>query len=399
METELVARLFSFSFSEAEKQSILLEEEDVAFSKEECIRSLFGKVHGYRKANFAGLKNTLSSIWPISDPFILRELGFNLFQFVFTNQEDKHKVLNGKRWSFDKQFIVLKEWHEGMEAKKEPFNLIDIWVQVWNLPHHWISHETGLKIRKMFKKVVDVSIPETGSLRGRHVKVLEKLDLNSPLPRGTCLKLGGKSVWVDFRYENLQHFCFYCGLVGHVDRICNTKKEDQKTNSVKDGQYGEWLKAEEIPLPKKANPAYQNFHTINPSHDMHTYEGEPEANPISHLSPVNSQPLIKPHKTDTQPKLSHSQTLSPTATKNNPTIKQLLCVEQNITPPKIKALTSTTPFPSGPLTKTTDSRIEMLHQSQEMVFPFNSDDLVSIPIIAETVRCPLKDISNSRGSV
>lgn len=53
------------------------------------------------------------------------------------------------------------------------------------------------------------------SKEGRWLKIFAEIDLNKPMMRGTKLKLDNESVWVDFRYEHLPIFCFYCGVIGH----------------------------------------------------------------------------------------------------------------------------------------------------------------------------------------
>lgn len=72
----------------------------------------------------------LSSIWAGTEPEKIREMGINLYQFVFANQEEKLRVLNGKAWTFDSHFLLLKPWYEGIDFQKENFNRIFLWVQV-----------------------------------------------------------------------------------------------------------------------------------------------------------------------------------------------------------------------------------------------------------------------------
>ncbi|KAK6114965.1 hypothetical protein DH2020_007234 [Rehmannia glutinosa] len=134
MESDIALKLQKFSLSVKEQLGVDIEDEDIVKSKDECKRSLFGKVLGNKKVNYTGLKNTMLSVWPIEEPFVLRELVFNLFQFVFRNKEDLMRVVEGRVWSFDSQWIILKEWKEGLNIKEEKFVEVDLWVQVWNLP-------------------------------------------------------------------------------------------------------------------------------------------------------------------------------------------------------------------------------------------------------------------------
>lgn len=128
MELEILERLNRFQLGETEEGGFQLDSADVATSIEESSRSLIGKVFGDKRANFTGLKNMLGALWVGSGPVKVREMGVNLYQFVFTTHADMLKVLHGKAWSFDSQFLILKQWHEDIDFQKECFNRVQLWV-------------------------------------------------------------------------------------------------------------------------------------------------------------------------------------------------------------------------------------------------------------------------------
>ncbi|KAK6162102.1 hypothetical protein DH2020_001943 [Rehmannia glutinosa] len=110
----------------------------------------------------------------------------------------------------------------------------------------------GFCIGKMFSSVSDIYIPEICSVKGRHIKILAAVNLEKPLLRGASIKLGLSSKWVSFKYENMVGFCFYCGLVGHPDRVCEKRKKDLSEGFLEERQFGDWLRAEES-LPGTRN--------------------------------------------------------------------------------------------------------------------------------------------------
>lgn len=105
-----------------------------------------------------------------------------------------------------------------------------------------MSKEVGSKIGKLFSQVSDIVIPDSGSRQGRHIKILATINLDKALLRGANIRLNEVICWVDFKYEQLASFCYYCGKVGHLDRFCYAKGEDVRKKELKAGQYGEWLK-------------------------------------------------------------------------------------------------------------------------------------------------------------
>ena len=71
------------------------------------------------------------------------------------------------------------------------------------------------------------------------MKILVEVNLDQPPLRRTKLKCEGQEVWVDFRYEGLAMFYFYCGKVGHSERDCICRQRDIIERSFKEGQYGD----------------------------------------------------------------------------------------------------------------------------------------------------------------
>lgn len=53
-----------------------------------------------------------------------------------------------------------------------------------------------------------------------------------------------ETTWVELRYENLPYVCFYCGILGHYERICVQRAKDVRSDTLKNNQFGAWLKAE-----------------------------------------------------------------------------------------------------------------------------------------------------------
>ncbi|CAA0834243.1 Unknown protein [Striga hermonthica] len=242
MAQDLEEKFLKFGLSEKEEEGLEIADADVAPTVSECKLSLLGKVYGDKKANFYGLKTTLGSIWTTKHPFTIKSLGDNIFQFLFQIEEDRDKILTSKTWSFDGQYILLKQWVPGDTVFKEADEYIKIWVQIHNMPLHWISASTGLKIGRLIGLPLDVQLPGPFSHQGNLLKVLVKIPLKGPILGGSKIKLGNENKWADFRYESLQSFYFYCGHLGHSDKNCMTKKEDVLKYSLNLGQYGEWLR-------------------------------------------------------------------------------------------------------------------------------------------------------------
>ncbi|CAA0837929.1 Uncharacterized mitochondrial protein AtMg01250, partial [Striga hermonthica] len=249
---ELSERLNKVALSVNEEKIFDIAQNDIKLSDDECNRSLFGKIVGDRPASWIGIKRAMSLIWKLNQAMEVKELCPNYFQFIFQNRDDMKKVASGTNWSFENQYLVLKEWDMNINSKHPSFRELNIWVQVQNILLNWISTEVGLKIGQAFHKVKNVVIATTGSHGGKILKLLVTLNVEESIPRMAKVRLGNQLVTVGFKYEKLINLCHYCRKIGHLDRACQLKMDDIRNNSLREEQYGDWLRA---PDGVKGNPS------------------------------------------------------------------------------------------------------------------------------------------------
>lgn len=112
------------------------------------------------------------------------------------------------------------------------------------MPNHWSSKEVGWKIGKLFSQCFNVIILENGSRSGKIIKLFVEVELKKSLIRGTTMKLDDELVWVEFKYEHLPTFCFYCGLICHLEKNCGRKMLDSKESWISEGQYSDWMRVQ-----------------------------------------------------------------------------------------------------------------------------------------------------------
>lgn len=139
-------RFSKFRLREKEEAGIELEIRDIKQCKEECEKSVVGKVWGVKAVNFSGLRNTFSRIWSQKGDLKVVELGFNFFQFIFSSIEERNRVLQKRPWFFDNQVLVIQPWRPHMRGEDPSFHQVHMWVQIHGLPTHWISKDVGWKL-------------------------------------------------------------------------------------------------------------------------------------------------------------------------------------------------------------------------------------------------------------
>ena len=150
MAEDIAEILQSFTLSSKELQITDVGREELSSGLKECQSSLIGKIVGEKVANYTGVKNFVTTAWGYPKDLTVVELGPNLFQFILSKENDRDRIAKGGPWILDNQLMVVNMWYEGIEDDEKAFKLAPFWVQVWNLPIHWISKDVGKKIGSVF---------------------------------------------------------------------------------------------------------------------------------------------------------------------------------------------------------------------------------------------------------
>jgi len=84
------------------------------------------------------------------------EVGSNLFQFKFKTELELERVFKGGPWTFDNQVLLLRKWQLGMIAKNVRFDLVSLWVQIWDAPFDMVSPTVAAEIGSRMGVVEEV---------------------------------------------------------------------------------------------------------------------------------------------------------------------------------------------------------------------------------------------------
>lgn len=88
----MVKRLEKFRLAEKEEKWVDLDLNDVKRSAEICEKSLVSKIVGEHSVNYTGLKQAMTKLWCKEGELKVIELKKKMYQFVFTNEEERTRV-------------------------------------------------------------------------------------------------------------------------------------------------------------------------------------------------------------------------------------------------------------------------------------------------------------------
>ena len=171
-----------------------------------------------RALNTEVVIRTFNPIWQSKNGFKVRNMGNHIILFIFDNEEEVEKILEGEPWSFDKHLVMIKRYDYSIPVQDLVFEHVSLWVQVHDIPVMYLSREIAEKLCEAVGKVSkEPTLAEVD--RGNVMRIRVRVDTTLPLSRGRIFTLeNGLKGWASFKYERLPNVCYWCGWLDHFDR-------------------------------------------------------------------------------------------------------------------------------------------------------------------------------------
>lgn len=196
---------------------------------------LVGSFLTNRKVNFVAMQDTLANIWrPVKGVFMEESNIPNLFMFRFFHEIDMQRVLDDGPWTFNNQALLVRRLEMGEQLSEIRLNELFIWVQIYELPVGFNSEFVLRSIGNYIGKFIMADSKNFQSIWRQFVRVKVAINVNKPLKSQMRLKkAGGDWMWIKFKYERLPSFCFYCGIIGHSEKFCESLFDESGNTEVR----------------------------------------------------------------------------------------------------------------------------------------------------------------------
>ncbi|XP_039161337.1 uncharacterized protein LOC120289982 [Eucalyptus grandis] len=194
----------------SEEDVVQVSDEIPQHKREECSRTLFGKLYSKPNANYPAFVTTMKKAWK-TEVVICSQKEPGLFSFLFPTEEEKQRIKRNSPWSYSTNLIVLKQCLPEVPEHCYDFTKEEFWVRIGGVPPGWRIEKVFNELGKRVGNVKEAQIDSTTNVQNRGGRVRVEIDLTSPLKLGAIMDIGNSWLWVEYKYERLPHYYFSCG--------------------------------------------------------------------------------------------------------------------------------------------------------------------------------------------
>lgn len=152
------------------------------------------------------------------------------------------RVINDSLWTFDQHLFVFEPLGEDVNPHDVVLNQVDFWIQVYDLPVGFMSEQDAKEIGNFIGQFIHLDPRNFNGQWKTFIRIRVKIDVSKSLKRMMKIKKKNQEEsWLNFKYEKLPNFCFFCSIIGHSEKFCVKLYQFPDKNVLH--LFGTWLNA------------------------------------------------------------------------------------------------------------------------------------------------------------
>ncbi|KAF9614075.1 hypothetical protein IFM89_014875 [Coptis chinensis] len=181
--------------------------------------TLMGKLYGGHKIQLEDLSEEVHRLWQTKKEVCLDMMDRDHIRITFEEESERAHVLANGPWNIYGYILSIKEWRGDHRMEDYNFDFVKFWVQIWDLLKARINQANVWKIGAELGSVCEVDLSCPPEFNQPVARVRIEMDIKERLTKEQKIKLEtGDSLVVRFKYEKLEIFCYFCGVVIRHDQ-------------------------------------------------------------------------------------------------------------------------------------------------------------------------------------
>ena len=188
--------------------------------------TLLGRFIGGKILNRGTVQLMIQKLWNFGGVIATTYVSPNTYSISVDSYDCFQRILDQSPWHFIGKLFIDKEWNHMLSADEVDLNSIAFWDQVHNLPLDYLNAENVPHIGKQLGQLIGFEDSlQNGVMIHPFLGIRILLPIDKPLKLGFWLhKPNNDHCQIKFHYEQLQHFCYGCGILGHEQRECHNPR-------------------------------------------------------------------------------------------------------------------------------------------------------------------------------
>jgi len=151
----------------------------------------------------------------------IQEVEPGLYSFQFNHHLDMNRILKKGPWYFDNHLLILDILPEDGNSRQMNLQFVQFWIQIHDIPIGLMSEKVGKDIGNFIGEFLEYDAKNNSNHLRSYMRIRVLLDVTKPLKRQKKIKKpGGDSGYIRFKYERLGNYCYFCGMLGHIEDFC-----------------------------------------------------------------------------------------------------------------------------------------------------------------------------------
>jgi hypothetical protein len=160
--------------------------------------------------------------WNMQRLAVVEKVGDYIFRLKFNSAEEKNRVLDGDPWRHRGDALIVAHYDGLMRPSEIRIKCLGMWVHFYDLPPAMMHEAVTIQFGGQLGKYIRMDCRYLGYMRVRVDYPLDK-----PLIPQLTVKIKGRGQMpITLHYENVLHFYFICGHIGHTAMNYDDASED-----------------------------------------------------------------------------------------------------------------------------------------------------------------------------